>query len=90
MTDSPPANGTTRKNLLELHRWLGLSAAAIWLVQAITGILLTFHFEAEDAMLLVESWFNMHLAEDWEPDDRPDDPEDPFGGDPLGAPATLF
>ena len=46
--------------------------------------------EAEDAMLLVESWFNMHLAEDWEPDDRPDDSEDPFGGDPLGAPATLF
>lgn len=37
--------------MVKLHRWLGLGAAAIWLVQAITGILLTFHFEAEDAML---------------------------------------
>lgn len=51
MTDSPPANGTTRKNLVKFHRWLGLGAAAIWLVQAMTGILLVFHFEAEDAML---------------------------------------
>lgn len=51
MTDSLPASGTTRRPLVKLHRWLGLGAAAIWLVQALTGILLTFHFEAEDAML---------------------------------------
>ncbi|MGH6696685.1 PepSY-associated TM helix domain-containing protein [Sphingopyxis sp.] len=37
--------------MIKLHRWLGLGAAAIWLVQALTGILLAFHFEAEDAML---------------------------------------
>lgn len=51
MTDSPSTNGKTRKTVVKLHRWLGLGAAAIWLVQAITGILLTFHFEVEDAML---------------------------------------
>ncbi|QNO29141.1 PepSY domain-containing protein [Sphingopyxis sp. OPL5] len=51
MTDILAASGTTRRTLVKLHRWLGLAAAAIWLVQAVTGILLTFHFEAEDAML---------------------------------------
>ena len=51
MTDILPASGTTRRTLVTLHRWLGLAAAAIWLVQAVTGILLVFHFEAEDAML---------------------------------------
>jgi uncharacterized iron-regulated membrane protein len=51
MTDSPATKGSTRKTLVKLHRWLGLGAAAIWLVQALTGTLLTFHFEAEDAML---------------------------------------
>lgn len=40
-----------RKAIVKLHRWLGLGAAAIWLVQAVTGILLSFHFEAEDALL---------------------------------------
>lgn len=51
MHSLPVDNGSTRKALVRLHRWLGLGAAAIWLVQALTGILLTFHFEAEDAML---------------------------------------
>lgn len=48
-------NGTTarasERTIARLHRWLGLGAAAIWLVQALTGILLAFHFEAEDALL---------------------------------------
>lgn len=51
MTEILPASGTTRRTLVTWHRWLGLAAAAIWLVQAVTGILLVFHFEAEDAML---------------------------------------
>ncbi|MBN8845542.1 MAG: PepSY domain-containing protein [Sphingomonadales bacterium] len=51
MTNNPPKNGATRRSFVKLHRWLGLGAAAIWLVQALTGILLAFHFEAEDAML---------------------------------------
>lgn len=51
MSDFRVPRGSTRTTFVKLHRWLGVSAAAIWLVQAITGILLTFHFEAEDAML---------------------------------------
>src|SRR3546814_14492771 len=47
MTTSPAKKGSARQIAVKLHRWLGIGAAAIWLVQAITGILLTFHFEAE-------------------------------------------
>lgn len=50
-TTAPTKPVGRRKTIVRLHRWLGLGAAAIWLVQALTGILLTFHFEAEDAML---------------------------------------
>ncbi len=46
---APPRTGG--RTIVRLHRWLGLGAAAIWLVQALTGILLSFHFEAEDALL---------------------------------------
>src|SRR3546814_19417558 len=51
MTTSPAKKGSARQIAVKLHRWLGIGAAAIWLVQAITGLLLTFHFAAEDAML---------------------------------------
>ncbi|MCW6536720.1 PepSY domain-containing protein [Sphingomonas sp. MMSM24] len=37
-----------RRALLKVHRWLGLAAGLFWLVQAITGCLITFHWEAED------------------------------------------
>lgn len=50
--NKPPAAGlSARKTAVRLHRWLGLGAAVIWLVQALTGMLLAFHFEAEDALL---------------------------------------
>ncbi len=55
MATASPTNGSTRKTLVKLHRWLGLGAAAIWLLQAITGVILTFHFEAEDALLTTRS-----------------------------------
>jgi uncharacterized iron-regulated membrane protein len=51
MTNAPAEGVSRRKTIIKFHRWLGLGAAAIWLVQALTGILLVFHFEAEDAML---------------------------------------
>lgn len=51
MANEAMRSAPARKTFVKLHRWLGLCAAAIWLVQALTGILLTFHFEAEDAML---------------------------------------
>lgn len=51
MTTNRTAPRTGSRTIVGLHRWLGLGAAAIWLVQALTGILLAFHFEAEDALL---------------------------------------
>lgn len=48
---APTTPASRRKAIVTLHRWLGLGAAAIWLVQALTGLLLAFHFEAEDALL---------------------------------------
>lgn len=38
-----------------IHRWLGLAAALVWLVQAVTGTILSFHFEIEDALLTTNS-----------------------------------
>lgn len=46
-----PGRRPVIRGLLTLHRWLGVAAAAIWMVQAVTGVLLAFHFEIEDAAL---------------------------------------
>jgi uncharacterized iron-regulated membrane protein len=40
-----------RRLIVRLHRWLGLASAIFWLIQAITGLLLSFHFEIEDALV---------------------------------------
>ena len=32
----------------QVHRWVSLTVAAIWLVQAITGILSVFRWEIDD------------------------------------------
>jgi len=40
-----------RTVVLRLHRWIGLIFAAFWLLQAVTGALIVFHWEAEDAIL---------------------------------------
>lgn len=53
MTKASTAPRTGRRMIIKFHRWLGLGAAAIWLVQALTGILLVFHFEADDALMRV-------------------------------------
>ncbi|MEM6914323.1 MAG: PepSY-associated TM helix domain-containing protein, partial [Pseudomonadota bacterium] len=37
-----------RKITIQLHRWLSVGAALFWMIQAITGTLLSFHFELED------------------------------------------
>ncbi len=34
-----------------IFRWLGVVAALIWLVQAVTGILLTYYFEVNDTLM---------------------------------------
>ncbi|MFV3075254.1 PepSY-associated TM helix domain-containing protein [Niveispirillum fermenti] len=47
---------TGRRGLLiRLHRWLGLGAALFWLVQAVTGTLLSFHFELDDALVSTQT-----------------------------------
>lgn len=42
---------TLRRRILTVHRWLSLGAAAFWLIQAITGLLIVFHWEITDAGL---------------------------------------
>lgn len=34
----------------DIHKWAGIGAAIFWIIQAATGILLSFHFEIEDAL----------------------------------------
>lgn len=46
---APPARPSLRRNLLKAHRWLSLGAAIFWLLQAVTGILIVFHWEITDA-----------------------------------------
>ena len=40
---------TLRRSILTLHRWLSLGAALFWLLQALTGVLIVFHWEITDA-----------------------------------------
>lgn len=44
-----------RGMFVKLHRWLGLGAALFWLLQAVTGTLLSFHFELDDALVSTEA-----------------------------------
>eukprot|EP01136_Pigoraptor_vietnamica_P001499 Opistho-1_new@28221 len=44
-----PARPSLRRTLLKVHRWLSLGAAIFWLLQALTGILIVFHWEITDA-----------------------------------------
>ncbi|QDX27539.1 PepSY domain-containing protein [Sphingomonas suaedae] len=48
MTATVPAP-TLRRTVLKLHRWLSLGAAVFWLLQALTGVLIVFHWEITDA-----------------------------------------
>ena len=35
--------------LRKIHRYVSLALAAVWLVQASTGVLMVFHWELDDA-----------------------------------------
>lgn len=48
---SSTTKGSGRRWFVRIHRWLGVGAALVWLMQAITGFILSFHFEIEDALL---------------------------------------
>lgn len=47
-TLAPPTQPSLRRRILTLHRWLSLSAAIFWLLQAISGVLIVFHWEITD------------------------------------------
>jgi uncharacterized iron-regulated membrane protein len=49
MTAPLPSRPSLRRRLLTVHRWLSLGAAVFWLLQAITGVLIMFHWEIADA-----------------------------------------
>lgn len=50
MMDMPTKTAlpSLRRRLVTLHRWLGLGAALFWLIQAITGVMILFHWEVTD------------------------------------------
>jgi len=49
-----------RRKIIPIHRWLGIGAAIFWLCQAVTGLVLVFHWEIDDALLL-----GPRTAPDW-------------------------
>lgn len=49
MAQSAPSNRSSRQRILKFHRWISLAAATFWLVQALTGIGILFHWEIADA-----------------------------------------
>ena len=40
-----------RKSALRFHRWISLGCLAFWFVQALTGVLIVFHWEIDDALV---------------------------------------
>jgi len=46
-----PVRPSLRRRLISIHRWLSLCAAVFWLLQALTGILIAFHWEISDASI---------------------------------------
>lgn len=40
-----------KATLIRWHRWAGLAAALFWFIQALTGVLIVFHWEIRDALI---------------------------------------
>lgn len=45
---SPAKVRSPARRLLTIHRWVSIGAAVFWLLQAITGVLIVFHWEIVD------------------------------------------
>ncbi|MBB4632662.1 PepSY-associated TM helix domain-containing protein [Sphingosinicella soli] len=45
------ADETMKATLIRWHRWAGLAAALFWFIQALTGVLIVFHWEIRDALI---------------------------------------
>ena len=48
---SPPRATPHPRKWVQAHRWISLGAAAFWLIQAITGLLILFQWELKDAAI---------------------------------------
>lgn len=44
-----PGSPGLKKAIIPVHRWLSLTVAALWCLQAVTGVLIVFHWEMDDA-----------------------------------------
>ena len=42
---------TFRRAVVSTHRWIGVAAAALWILQAATGLICVFHWEIDDAFV---------------------------------------
>ena len=40
-----------KSTLRTVHRWISLSVATLWVLQALSGIFLVFHWELDDALV---------------------------------------
>ncbi len=40
-----------RQAMLRIHRWISLGMLAFWTIQALTGMLIVFHWEIDDALI---------------------------------------
>ena len=49
MSRANTSRRTTRSALVTAHRWLSLCFAGFWLLQAVTGLLIVYHWEIGDA-----------------------------------------
>lgn len=51
---------TLRRAVVATHRWIGVFAAALWTLQALTGVSIVFHWEIDDAITR-----GAHRPTDW-------------------------
>lgn len=51
MNDRERGVRTMKRQLIAIHRWLGLGFALFWLLQAVSGVILVFHWELDDWFL---------------------------------------
>ena len=48
---SNKCRATGRRTIFSVHRWLGLAAGLLWLFQAVSGTIIVFHWEEDDASI---------------------------------------
>lgn len=59
---SPNVKRPFRQWIIKLHLWMGIGAAIFWLLQVVTGVLLTFQFEIDDALVSTDHYPTDYVA----------------------------